>query len=73
MPFLIYRDNDSGLRPSFYSFILGRVLNHYKIKPAVSICILTNNHHWPQGWLNPPPLKKLKKFNIQTQIKGTNF
>ena len=42
MPFLKYRDNDSGLRPSSYPYILGRALNHYKIKPAVSICILDN-------------------------------
>ena len=40
MPFLGYRDNDLGLRPSSYPYILGRALNHYKIKPAVSICIL---------------------------------
>ena len=40
MPFLMYRDNDLGLWPSSYPYILGRALNHYKIKPAVSICIL---------------------------------
>ena len=43
MPFLEYRDNDSGLRPSSYPYILGRALNHYKIKPTVSICILIYN------------------------------
>ena len=31
MPFLIYKDNDSGLRPSYYPYILGWALNEYKI------------------------------------------
>ena len=45
MPFLKYRDNDSGLRPSSYPYILGRALNHYKIKPAVSICIVKHSYN----------------------------
>ena len=40
MPFLPYRDNDLGLWPSSYPYILGRALKHYKVKPAVSICII---------------------------------
>ena len=40
MPFLMYRDNDSGLRPSSYPYILGRALNQYKINTAVIIYIL---------------------------------
>ena len=44
MPFLKYRDNDLGLRPSSYPYILERALNHYKIKPAVSICIIINRN-----------------------------
>ena len=40
MPFPKYRDNDSGLWPSSYPYILRRAFNHYKIKPEVSICIL---------------------------------
>ena len=43
MPFLEYRDNDSGLQPSSYPYILGRELNLYKIKPAVSICIINQS------------------------------
>ena len=31
MPFLEYRDDDSGLRPSSYPYILGKDLNQYKI------------------------------------------
>ena len=42
----MYRDNDSGLWPSSYPYILGRALNHYKIKPAVSICILMQMVHF---------------------------
>ena len=40
MPFLMYRDNDSGLQPSSYPYILRRALNLYKIKPTVSLCII---------------------------------
>ena len=42
MPFLMYRDNDSGLRPSSYPYILGRALNQYKINTAVIIYILVD-------------------------------
>ena len=46
----MYRDNDSGLRPSSYPYILGRALNHYKIKPAVSICIIIHEQsEWPEA------------------------
>ena len=37
MPFLMYRDNDSGLRPSSYPYILGRALNEYRINTSVPI------------------------------------
>ena len=40
MPFLMYRDNDSGLRPSSYPYILGRSLNQYRINTSVTIYIL---------------------------------
>ena len=40
MPFLKYRDNDSGLQPSSYPYILGRASSHYKMKPTVFICII---------------------------------
>ena len=40
MPFLKYRDNDSGLRPSSYPYILGRALNQYRINTSVTIHIL---------------------------------
>ena len=40
MPFLMYRDNDSGLRPSSYPYILGRALNQYKINTSVIIYIM---------------------------------
>ena len=36
----MYRDNDSGLRPSSYPYILGRALNQYKINTSVTIYIL---------------------------------
>ena len=36
----MYRDNDSGLRPSSYPYILGRALNQYKINTSVIIYIL---------------------------------
>ena len=53
MPFLIYRDNDSGLRPSSYPYILGRALNHYKIKPTVSICIIRDEDEAAVALVNP--------------------
>ena len=37
MPLLIYRDNDSGLRPLSCLCILGRALNEYKIDISVVI------------------------------------
>ena len=40
MLFLKYRDNDSCFLPSSYPYLIGRTLNHYKIKPTVSICIM---------------------------------
>ena len=40
MPFLMYRDNDSGLRPSSYPYILGRALNEYRINTLVIIYII---------------------------------
>ena len=40
MLFLMYRDNDSGLRPSSYPYILGRALNQYRINTSVTIYIL---------------------------------
>ena len=46
MPFLMYRDNDSGLRPSSYPYILGRALNQYKINTAVIIYILDTSIMW---------------------------
>ena len=33
----MYRDNDSGLRPSSYPYILGRALNEYRISTSVTI------------------------------------
>ena len=36
----MYRDNDSGLRPSSYPYILGRALNEYRIKTSVTIYIV---------------------------------
>ena len=42
MPFLIYRDNDSGLRPSSYPYILGRALNEYRINTSVIIYYINN-------------------------------
>ena len=42
MSFLKYRDNDSGLWPSSYPYILGRALNQYRINTSVTIYILTN-------------------------------
>ena len=39
----MYRDNDSGLRPSSYPYILGRALNEYRIKTSVTIFILGFN------------------------------
>ena len=41
MPFLMYRDNDSGLRPSSYPYILGRALNEYRINTSVIIYYIT--------------------------------
>ena len=35
----MYRDNDSGLRPSSYPYLLGRALNQYKINTSVTIYI----------------------------------
>ena len=40
MLFLKYRENDSCFLPSSYPYLIGRTLNHYKIKPTVSICIM---------------------------------
>ena len=40
MPFPIYRDKMRAKGPNHYPYILGMALNHYKIKPAVSICII---------------------------------
>ena len=37
MPFLMYRDSDSGLRPLSYPYILGRALNEYRIYTSVII------------------------------------
>ena len=39
MPLLMYRDNDSGIRPSFFPYILGRALNQYRINTSVTIYI----------------------------------
>ena len=44
MPFLMYRDNDSGLRPSSYPYILGRALNEYRINTSVTIYLLFPYH-----------------------------
>ena len=51
MPFLEYRDKDSGLRPSSYPYILGRALHQYKINTSVTIylfdsyfCIICNTN-----------------------------
>ena len=38
MPFLIYRDKMRAEGPNHYPYTLGMALNHYKIKPKVSIC-----------------------------------
>ena len=38
----MYRDNDSGLRPSSYPYILGRALNEYRINTSVIIYLLNN-------------------------------
>ena len=48
MPFLIYRDKMRAEGPNHYPYILGMALNHYKIKPKVSI-----------GFRLQPALKKL--------------
>ena len=40
MPFLKYRDNVSGLRPSSYPYILGRALNQNNINTSVIIYII---------------------------------
>ena len=40
MPFLMYRDNDSGLVLSSYPYILGRALNENKINTSVIIYTL---------------------------------
>ena len=40
MPFLKYRDNDSGLRPTSYPYILGRELNEYRINNSVTIYLI---------------------------------
>ena len=40
MPFLEYRDNDSGLRPSSYPYMLGRALIQDRIDTSVTICTL---------------------------------
>ena len=42
MPFLMYRDNDSGLRPSSYPYILGMALNEYRINTSVIIYYINN-------------------------------
>ena len=42
MPFLMYRDNDPGLRPSSYPYILGKALNEYKINTSAIIYIVTS-------------------------------
>ena len=44
MPFLMYRNNDSGLRPSSYPYILGRALNEYRINTSVTIYLLFPFH-----------------------------
>ena len=36
----MYRDNDLGLQPKSYPYILGRALNQYKINTSVTIYIL---------------------------------
>ena len=38
MLFLIYRDKMRAEGPNDYLYTLGMALNHYKIKPKVSIC-----------------------------------
>ena len=40
MPFLEYRDNDSGLRPSSYPYMLGKGIKQVTIDTLVTICIL---------------------------------
>ena len=42
MPFQMYRDNDSGLWPSSYPYILGRTLNEYRLNTSVTIYIIDN-------------------------------
>ena len=44
MPFLMYRDNDSGLWPSSYPYILGRALNEYRINTSVTIYLLETGY-----------------------------
>ena len=44
MPFLMFRDNDSGLRPSAYPYILERALNEYIINTSVTIYYLNHQH-----------------------------
>ena len=42
MPFLEYRDNDSGLRPSSYPYMLGRALIQDIIDTSVTIYTLVH-------------------------------
>ena len=49
MAFLGYMDNDFGLQPSSYPYILGMALNHYKIKPKDSICFRLQSGQ--ENWL----------------------
>ena len=60
MAILKYRDNDLGLWTSSYPYILGRAVNHYKIKPTVFTCIVQQFH--------PIPLFGVIEYNKPFQL-----
>ena len=68
----MYRDNDSGLWPSSYPYVIGRALNEYRINSSVTIYYLDHSLGILGGFVSLIPLNYHRSFSIDTGVYKVN-